>query len=111
VALTLEDIFRVTATFEMGLITKGQNYIGVNRSVEAISVNGRSFVPFDANSLLIDNAGQCGFRFDQVFTERPVCGCDIGAVERPDPNPDETSCLGQFYVIPIPGRGSVVVPL
>jgi len=141
VQLTLEDIFRVTATFEMGLITKGQNYIGVNRSVEAIfppglpnatgdfagtpannivtaaslrsltTVNGRSFVPFDANSLLIDNAGQCGFRFDQVFTERPVCGCDIGAVERPDPNPDETSCLGQFYVIPIPGRGSVVVPL
>lgn len=130
-----------TTLLDAGLSSLGDNIIAVNDNVEDVfpaglrNVNGdfvgtsdaslfssiglgttvqvgNTFItPISSDSIALDAAGQCGLEEDQLFTTRAICGCDIGAAERPDPNPDDSSCLVDFYVIPLPGGGTVVVPL
>ena len=60
---------------------------------------------------LIDAGEQCGLEFDQIGNPRSVCACDIGAFEVLELQPDDNSCLGGFFVVPLPNGGSVIFEL
>lgn len=59
----------------------------------------------------IDAGGECLVDFDQIGTPRSICKCDIGAFEVLELKPDNSSCKGQFFVVPTSNGKSVIFEL
>jgi len=101
------DSFSIIQNPNMGAASCESNArTGINPNLEPLADNGGPTMThaLGSGSPAFGSGGSC-LNVDQRGEPRPASGCDVGAFE------DEDEGGESFFVVPIPGRGSVIFTL